>query len=68
METRPNMYFWLMGDPFLRAFMAVYNMESKEVGLIDVSGPMFPSDDQFYQKAVKVESFSTKKSYEHIQS
>jgi len=26
--------YWLLGDPFLRAYYSIYNMNTKEIGLV----------------------------------
>jgi hypothetical protein len=36
-ETRSNMYFWLLGDSFLRAYFTVYNVDEKLIGLLNVN-------------------------------
>ena len=28
---------WLLGDPFLRAYYSIYDMESKRIGLVGVA-------------------------------
>jgi hypothetical protein len=38
-ETNPKAYFWILGDPFLRAFYSVYDLRHLRVGLLDISGP-----------------------------
>jgi len=36
-ETRSNMYFWLLGDSFLRAYFTVYNVDQSRIGLLNVN-------------------------------
>lgn len=36
-ETNPKAYFWILGDPFLRAFYSVYDLKLLKVGLLDIS-------------------------------
>ena len=36
-EPNANTKHWLMGDPFLRAYYSIYDLESKKVGLAGVA-------------------------------
>lgn len=36
-EPDPETDFWLLGDPFLRAYLQVYDMENNRLGLVGVS-------------------------------
>jgi len=38
-EEKRKVYFWLMGDPFLRAFLTIYDVEKKRLGLLNMSLP-----------------------------
>ena len=36
-ELNGNMRMWLMGDPFLRAYYSIYDMDRKRIGLASVA-------------------------------
>lgn len=36
-ELNANMRMWLMGDPFLRAYYSIYDMDNKRIGLVSVA-------------------------------
>ena len=38
-EEKRKVYFWLMGDPFLRAFFSLYDVANHRVGLLNMSLP-----------------------------
>jgi len=38
-EEKRKVYFWLMGDPFLRAFFSLYDVENRRLGLLNMSLP-----------------------------
>lgn len=41
-ETRSNMYFWLLGDSFLRAYFTVYNVDKQIIGLLNIESSKRP--------------------------
>lgn len=40
-EIDQSLDMWIMGDPFLRAYYSIYDMDSKRVGLVGVGSTTF---------------------------
>jgi hypothetical protein len=36
-ENLKNINMWIMGDPFLRAYYSIYDLEKKRIGLVGVA-------------------------------
>lgn len=44
-DTDPSAKFWLLGDPFLRAYYAVHDMDNRQIGFAGKYIDLGPQED-----------------------
>ena len=46
-ELQETSKIWLMGDPFLRAYYSIYDLDKKRIGLVGRAKTTKSEDDSF---------------------
>ena len=51
-EPKGNDELWLMGDPFLRAYYSIYDLDNKRIGLVGVADTIVQKEEDDDEEVV----------------
>ena len=53
-EPKGNDELWLMGDPFLRAYYSIYDLENKRIGLVGIADTIVQTEEDEDEEEVVI--------------